>query len=337
MLSRGKVDALEQFVDEALHVDPSSADVLLLHAKLRAYQKRSGEALDDLKTVLSATVAAADFESATRVLLDAAQLAPDLDPKMVAGYYAGLAHHESAIPLVASYLETLRGSPMYIRLRQLCREPLRARLFGAARSEAPDRDALPAELGSALPEWATVPAIQRAIDMSDERRFTLLRNACAHLTRPQRRALADAIGRRIDISYARLINSSSLQGAAVVDASNVAMYEMDMMPTHKPLIASIDAVRHTLYEHGYFPVIIVADANLPHVIDDPERLKRMRDNGEVQVVHRGTQADEFIVQEAKRIGALIVSNDRMIEHDADLVPKARFDIGMTDGRATVHF
>ncbi len=57
-----------------------------------------------------------------------------------------------------------------------------------------------------------------------------------------------------DESYGRLLSRRALTGAAIIDASNVAHYERELMPSARPLLGDIiAAVRRALRERGYFP------------------------------------------------------------------------------------
>lgn len=94
---------------------------------------------------------------------------------------------------------------------------------------------------------------------------------------------------------------------AVVDASNVA----NMSPTRHGRLSYLEEVRHSAWEEGYFPVYLIADASLPHQVDRPDDLMAMVERGEVRMVDAGTSADELLIEEATRLSAVILTNDRM--------------------------
>ncbi|MBX6342575.1 MAG: Zc3h12a-like ribonuclease, partial [Thermomicrobiaceae bacterium] len=66
---------------------------------------------------------------------------------------------------------------------------------------------------------------------------------------------------------------------AVVDGSNVA-YE-EQTKGGKPKVSNLVAVRRALEERGYHPIVIV-DASLHHVVDDPPQLEALLDRQEVR-------------------------------------------------------
>lgn len=110
----------------------------------------------------------------------------------------------------------------------------------------------------------------------------------------------------------------------IVDASNVAHF---MTGAGKARLGSLLAVRRELHKKRYFPVYLIADAALPYQIDDPERLRRMAEDGEIEMVAPGTVADEVIISLARRLKCPVVTRDAMSEWDpSGEVDKIRFDI-----------
>jgi hypothetical protein len=97
----------------------------------------------------------------------------------------------------------------------------------------------------------------------------------------------------------------------VVDGANVA-HEVKAK-SGKARTSSLAAMRKTLIEMGFRPIIIV-DAKLRHDIDDPDQLEKMFDQREVLQAPAGTDADYFVLETAKREEAKIVSNDRFQDY-----------------------
>ena len=120
------------------------------------------------------------------------------------------------------------------------------------------------------------------------------------------------------------------RGAAVVDGSNVAWFDQESLVHGKPRLRPILAMRRTLWERGFFPVVLYADANLPYFIDDKPALLAMRDRGELTLVDAGTVADEVLLRVAKQMQAPLITNDRMQDWDPEgEVRKVQYAISMT--------
>ncbi len=98
---------------------------------------------------------------------------------------------------------------------------------------------------------------------------------------------------------------------AVVDGSNIAYTEMSA--GGKPKVSNIVAVCRDLRERGFKPVVIV-DASLRHVVDDPDQLEGLMDDQDVRQAPSGTQADYFVLEVADDLGAPVISNDGFDEY-----------------------
>jgi hypothetical protein len=120
------------------------------------------------------------------------------------------------------------------------------------------------------------------------------------------------------------------RGAAVVDGSNVAWFDQESLVQGKPRLRPLLAMRRTLWERGFFPVVLYADANLPYFIDDKPALLKMRDCGELTFVDAGTVADEVLLRVAKQMSAPLVTNDKMQDWDPEgEVRKVQYAISMS--------
>lgn len=64
--------------------------------------------------------------------------------------------------------------------------------------------------------------------------------------------------------------------------------------------------------------LVIADASLPHQIDDPRRLKVMIDDGTVRLAPAGSQADHFILSEADRLGAIVLTGGERYQDRTDM-------------------
>lgn len=142
-----------------------------------------------------------------------------------------------------------------------------------------------------------------------------------------RAALAQAAGDDLSLLQPLL---RAPRGAAVVDGSNVALHGQEMLANPRPRLRAVRAMRRALLERGFFPVVIIADANLPHHVDEPGALTEMRARREMRLVDAGTVADEVLLREAKRLSAVLVSNDYMTDWDPQgTVPKIRYTFSHT--------
>lgn len=112
----------------------------------------------------------------------------------------------------------------------------------------------------------------------------------------------------------------------IVDASNAA-YHLTTSDG-KPRLRNITNLRQALRRNGYYPVFLYADAALPYQIDRSSELNEMAESGQLELVDSGTDADETIVNQAKRIGCPVVTRDAMLDWDPErVVTKLRFDLG----------
>lgn len=98
---------------------------------------------------------------------------------------------------------------------------------------------------------------------------------------------------------------------AVVDGSNIAYAELSAKG--EPKVSNIVAVCQDLRQRGYRPVVIV-DASLRHVIDDPAQLEGLMDDQDVRQAPAGTQADYFVLEVADDLRAVVISNDTFEEY-----------------------
>jgi hypothetical protein len=101
----------------------------------------------------------------------------------------------------------------------------------------------------------------------------------------------------------------------VVDGSNVAWWGRS--PDAGPSLDNIRVVRQALFEQGYFPVEVLADASLPFQVRETDRLRQWELRGEIAFVEGRTNADETLVQEARRWECPIVTNDQLRDVDPD--------------------
>jgi hypothetical protein len=95
---------------------------------------------------------------------------------------------------------------------------------------------------------------------------------------------------------------------AVVDASNVA----NSAPSAQARLEYLLLVTTALEAAGLVPVL-VADAGLARRIDDREAYLQLVGQGAIRVAPADSEADALILQLARELDAVVVSNDRFRE------------------------
>jgi tetratricopeptide (TPR) repeat protein len=184
-----------------------------------------------------------------------------------------------------------------------------------------------------LPLALTARAILDAIDAGDDLLVAEAREAWARLAPGS----DDAERVRIVLERTAGDDPSVLQpllrvprGPVLVDASNVALHGQEMLARPRPRLRALQSMRSALLRRGWFPVFTIADANLPHHIDEPDALADLRARRVVRLVDSGTQADEALLREAKRLSAPLVTNDYMTDWDPQAaVTKIRYTFSHT--------
>lgn len=122
--------------------------------------------------------------------------------------------------------------------------------------------------------------------------------------------------------------------AVLVDASNVARYQPNARKKGK--LCDLLEMRRELRRQGYFPITMIADASLPHFIDNKAELKAMVTRGEILMVDAGHEADDEITRLVQRTSAPVVTNDRSFHAKVapHLIPR-RIGFSIADGIVTL--
>ncbi|MDR3707755.1 MAG: hypothetical protein P4L33_05620 [Capsulimonadaceae bacterium] len=328
-----------QIASEVLRHSPENVDALEIQAD--AAQK-AGDAKASAvarRSLLTIQVRAGSYEPAARTLSKLFEVAPD--PRAAHEYFAALAQAGIDPPEIRPAFDHVRASnpALHRQISEHAQGDLKAALFheperGAARAE----EALPLRLPPDLGRTASGRAIVAWLDGHDAKAFHALRKALASTSDADRKRVAEAIEAASgDDSYYRLLTRKSIAGPVLVDASNVAWHGQEMLSNPKPRMSHILAVRRALRLRGHFPIYMIADANLPHVVDDPQTARRMIADGEISLAISGTDADEHLLREAKRLGGYVVTNDYMADWDpAQEVPKLQYSIAHTTGVASIY-
>jgi hypothetical protein len=119
--------------------------------------------------------------------------------------------------------------------------------------------------------------------------------------------------RNVGRYYAQVLTQSTMR--VIVDGSNVAHAEKNRRGQAQ--LRNVLAIRDELRALDFFPILIYADASLPHQIDQRDELQRLVERGEIRLVPSGTSADDVIAREAKELGCYVVTNDRRLTHNVD--------------------
>ena len=123
----------------------------------------------------------------------------------------------------------------------------------------------------------------------------------------------------------------------LVDAANVAFTNRNQ-PNAKGCVENLRVMRSALVGLGYHPTFI-ADASLKFEVDDPEALNQLEQDGRILQAPAGTQADYFLLADARRENLPIVSNDAFRDRQAEF-PDAferRVPFMIVDGRVILDF
>ncbi len=323
LLDKGRFDAARALAEDVLRAapnDPAALDIaaraaegkgdargaivpvrrlLTVHVK-RGHAPQAAEALLRLLRLVSSP---ADAEGDVRALLRA--LRPD-DADGIAALRAALHRLRATAPETHEALSALILAQTPMALAEALLPPP-----GAL---GPD-DPLP--LG--LPRAPSVTQVLAAVSSGEEDSVARVRDA---LRRVAAEAPDDHARIRIALERAAADDPSALhplwnapRGPVLVDSSNVAYFGQEDLAEPRPRLRHLRAMRRALRLLGGFPVIFIADANLPYLVDEPDALAQMRARQEVRLVDAGTVADVALLREAKRLSAPVITNDAMTDWD----------------------
>jgi hypothetical protein len=171
---------------------------------------------------------------------------------------------------------------------------------------APNLGLMPPPRAPRTPRTTVTPAlVLAALARNDAETLGLARKAIAKLgTKPAEERAALAAYESAGVPAALL--SGSLR-PALLDGSNIA----NMAAARRGKLAYLAQARQSAWEEGYFPVTIIVDASLRLQIDQPDLLMQMVERGEVRMAEAGTSADRLLIEEARSVHGVIITNDRM--------------------------
>ncbi len=333
LLNRSKWDAALALAEDVLKTDSAEPGALDIAAAALESKNEPKLALDFARRLLTVQAGrldtAAAAETLGRVFRLAAtpgaaepqvrQVLPLLTPQDTAGVAA-------ARLMLARLRGTRPDAHAWLTEYLQKRTALADLLMPPPGALGPD-DALP------LPSHPPLTARQLvdAVDTGKEPRVTAARAALARLRSEDTARVWAALEATSSDEPTRLLPlRQTPRGPVVVDGSNVAWFDQESLVQGQPRLRHLTAIRRTLWARGYFPVVVLTDANLPYYIDDAPALRQMQQRGELSLVDAGTVADEPLLRQAKLLGAPLVTNDRMSDWDPHgEVVKIRYTISLS--------
>ncbi len=153
----------------------------------------------------------------------------------------------------------------------------------------------------------TAREVRRLINNNDEERVgtVMLELDALRESNPElRRQFLERLG-QAGSHYPRVLTHATTR--VLVDASNVARFRNNKYG--KGQLVHLQLMKQELQRLDCWPIIFIADASLPHNIDQPNELREMARNGEIIITDKGVEADEILAREARATGAYVVTND----------------------------
>ena len=153
----------------------------------------------------------------------------------------------------------------------------------------------------------TAREVRRLIDKNDEDRVADIMLALEALqgSNPDLRKRFLERLKQAGPHYPRVLTHRTTR--VLVDASNVARFCPNRYG--KGRLSHLLSMRSELQRLDCWPIVLIADASLPYFIDQPNELREMAHQGELQLVDKGVEADEVLAREARKTGAYVVTND----------------------------
>ena len=332
LLSRGKLDVALSLAEDVLKTDASEPGALEIAVAALEGKREMKAALGYARRLLTAQAGHKDTAGAADTLERVFHLAasPGAAEPQVREFLSLLSAQDTAgVAAARLMLARLRStSPEahawladYLQKRTALLDVL-----------MPPPGALGADDTLPLPSHPSITARQLldAIDAGKEPRVTDARAALGRMRdEDTARVWAALEAASVDEPTRLQPLRHKPRGPVVVDVSNVVWFDQESLVQGQPRLRHLRAMRRTLWARGLFPVLLVADANLPYWIDDALTLKQMQQRGELSLVDAGTVADEVLLRQSKLLGAPLVTNDRMTDWDPHgEVVKIRYTISL---------
>lgn len=335
LLDKAKFDMALSLAEDVLKTDPDDPDALQIAVRASAGRKETRLAFGLARRLLAVLLRRADYPAASDTLLTLLRFSssPEQAEPDVRLFLAGFpAVNSEAVSAARLMLGRLRGTNPaahgWLTEYVAARTPLGSVFMPPPGALGPD-DPLPLALPIGRPVTARqlADAVDRAqTSLVDAARSAL--NALEAADAETYTRIWAALEQAASDDFSRLLPLKRVpRGAAVVDGSNVAWFDQESLVQGHPRLRPLLAIRRALWAKGFFPVVLYADAPLPHEIDDKAALLRMRDRQELTLVDAGTAADIVLLRVAKQMNAPLITNDKMEDWDPErTVRKVRYTV-----------
>jgi hypothetical protein len=329
LLRRGRYAPVADLCREALNGDVAKEDsaergrVHALYATALYGQGEISLGEEQSRLALTALLDGGDIlgatEAATRFLAESKTVRKtDAEPLLRLLLLARRAGLEEAVASVFRQLR-LRSRSGYQRLIELLGNRAKG-IFPAT----PSTEQIGPDDTVVLPTFNTIPLtprrIVRAVQTGETELIARVRQGIAALrnigTVEAKRAdaLLEAIATLDAIAVEPLLRITTTP--VLVDASNVARFNPDPLALSGPShTENLRLMRDHLLRSGFFPVVLIADANLSHFMDDRAAYQNLVANDILQEVPAGTSADEELIRQARLRNAPIVTNDTFSDRE----------------------
>jgi len=342
LIKKDRESVALSIVNDVLRADPDNVDALEIKAEALIRTDKAREAVPVLRSVVSLHLKHTELHRASSSLarLLAIGSQPQLEAKLVREFMSSLAKAQGSKQNIVEPLAALRVDrpTAFALVKSLTPPTILANTFPEQTIYGPDAP-LPLLLSAAAGMTITARRLVTAIDRNDQTIVELCQEALVGKDDEDRKKILLSVTQAAggDPVYAKVLTPKFSRGSVIVDTSNVAWHGQEIIAQQMPRLEYILAIRRTLREKGYFPVILIADANLPYVINDAATVWKMVEEEQIQLVVSGSDADEQILREARRLHAPIVSNDYMADWDPDqTVTKIQYSF-TPDGKPTIYF
>ena len=337
LLHKSKFDLALALAEDVLKLEGEDAAALDIAASALEGKRETKQAAQTVRRLLSVQITRLEIAPAAETLLRLLRLVPEpqgAEPE-ARRYLAALSPADGiAVDEAQRMLSRLRGiapdAHGWLAEYITSQTPLGPILMPPPGAIGPD-DPLPLKIGPGL--TTTARQLTEAVDCNSAALVEVARTELASLLNADPEIHARvwaALEQAASDEPSRLLPlKRTPRGPIVADGSNVAWFDQESLVSGKPRLRHLLEMRRALRVRGFFPVVLYADANLPYFIDDPARLRTMRDRREITLVDAGTVADEVLLRMAKHLSAPLVTNDKMEDWDPDgEVPKVRYAISM---------
>jgi len=339
LLNKPKCLAPIQVSEETLRTAPENTIALEIHAKACESHDIKG-AVASWRALLGVLLKRGKTDEAAQCLVNLFRLSPD--QKAAKEFFHAASAPKVCLASIRKVFDKTRAvdKETYLSIRKLAQGDALSMLFSPQSGSRPTADSvLPIRLPGHVAQFVTARQIVAGLDQNNEALLYALRRAIENLSEEEMQFVADAFHAASDVgdSYLTLFTRPNLAGPVVVDTMNVAWHGQEMLVSPKPRLWHVIAVRNALRRKGYFPIVLISDANLRYVIDDQSAAVAMIEAGEILLGQSGEDADALILRDAERLGAPVVTNDYMADWDPEQkMLKLQYSIAAATALATIH-